>query len=91
MKTLAILFTGAAALALSACGSPEDSAAADAPDVTVVEDGEPVPTVTETAAVEEGSGVDSVSVDANGVNVDIKDGDTQVKAGDDGASVTVSD
>lgn len=90
MKTFAILFTGAAALALSACGNADDTAA-DAPDVTVVEDGEPVPTVTETTVIDGNADTDRVSVDANGVNVDVKDGNTRVKAGEDGASVSVTD
>jgi ABC-type glycerol-3-phosphate transport system substrate-binding protein len=88
MKTLATLLTGAAALALSACGSADDKAA-DAPDVTVVEDGEPVPVVTETTVVRDSAEGDRVSVDANGVNVDVKDGNTRVKAGENGASVSV--
>jgi ABC-type glycerol-3-phosphate transport system substrate-binding protein len=88
MKTLAFLLTGAAALTLSACGSADDSKA-DAPDVTVVEDGEPVPTTTETTVVRDTADGDSVSVDANGVKVDVQDGNTRVKAGEDGASVSV--
>jgi archaellum component FlaG (FlaF/FlaG flagellin family) len=92
MKTFAILFTGAAALALSACGSADKPA--DAPDVTVVEDGEPV--VTETTVVRDADGTDNsapdtVTVGTDGVKVDVDSNNTRVKADQDGASVSVSD
>jgi hypothetical protein len=91
MKKLAILFAGAAAFALSACGSPED----DAADVTVVEDAE-APTVTETTVVRDGDGTDNadpdtVTVGTDGVEVDVDSNNTRVQADEDGASVTVSD
>jgi hypothetical protein len=46
MKKFAILFAGAAALALSACGDADEGA-----DETTIVETDPAPTVTETAVV----------------------------------------
>lgn len=95
MKKLAILFTCSAALALSACGGANDSAADDTADATVREEA-PVPTVTETAIVQDSDGVDSsapdsVSVGPDGVKVDVDSNGTRVQADRNGGSVKVSD
>lgn len=80
MKKLAFLFTGAAALALSACGDTAD----DAEDTTVVETETvepvpvPAPTVTETSTTV----VDENADDGTDVEVDVDE---------DGGSVTVQD
>lgn len=94
MKTLAFLFTGAAALMLSACGGANDSAADDTADTTVQNEA-PVPTVTETAIVQDADRVDSsapdtVSVGPDGVKVDVDSNGTRVQADSDGGSVKVS-
>jgi hypothetical protein len=92
MKKFTILFAGAAALALSACGDSDEGA-----DETAVVETNPAPTVTETAVVEtdatdQTAGDDSVSVGEDGVDVNVNDGDTEVKADiDDDPGVTVRD
>jgi hypothetical protein len=97
MKMLAFLFTGTAALALSACGGANDSAADDTADTTVVVPDEvPAPTVTETAIVRDTDGADSsdpdsVTVGPDGVKVDIDSNGTRVQADSDSGSVTVSE
>ena len=92
MKKFPILFAGAAALALSACGDSDEGA-----DETTVVEAAPAPAVTETAVVEtdatdDTAGDDSVTVNKDGVDVDVNDGDTQVKADlDEDPGVTVRD
>lgn len=90
MKTPVILFAGAAALALSACGGADEPA--EETDVTLIEDDGPAPSVTETAVVEDAD-PDSVTVSEDGVRVDPDSDGTRVEAdsGDDSASMTVSD
>ena len=95
MKKLAILFTGATALALSACGGANDSAADDAADTTTVVH-EDVPVTTETTVVNDadstdGAAPDTVTVDKNGVKVDVDSNGTAVKADSKGGSISVSD
>jgi ABC-type glycerol-3-phosphate transport system substrate-binding protein len=95
MKKLAFLFTGAAALALSACGGANDSAADDTAENAMVEQA-PAPTVTETTVVRDADGTDSsapdtVTVGKDGVKVDVDSNGTRVKADSDGGSVSVSD
>ena len=84
MKTLAILLTGTAALALAGCAqeTPDEDT-----DVTVVEQ----PAATETTVVREADDADSVTVDEDGVSVDVDGGGASVQADEDGASVTVSE
>lgn len=90
MKTLAILFTGTAALALGACGGTEETPADGEPDVTVIEENDAVPVATETV-VREVDGADSVTVSEDGVRVDVDSNNTRVRADEDGASVTVTE
>jgi hypothetical protein len=95
MKTLAFLFTAATALTLTACGGANDSAADDTADATMREEA-PVPTVTETAIVQDADGVDSsapdsVSISPDGVKVDVDSNGTRVQADSDSGSVTVSE
>lgn len=95
MKKLAFVFTGAAAVALSACGGANDSAADDTADSAMVADA-PAPTVTETTVVRDADGNDSpepdrVTVGPDGVKVDVDSNGTRVQADSDGGSVTVSD
>ena len=83
------LLTGAAALALAACGDADDAA----DDTTIVENEAPAPAVTETAVVGVPTeGDDSVTVGEDGVEVDVDDGDTRIKADiDEDPGVTVRD
>jgi hypothetical protein len=89
MKKFTALLTGAAALALAACGDADDAA----DDTTIVETEVPAPAVTETAVVGvPAEGDDSVTVGEDGVEVDIDDGDTEIEADiDEDPSVTVRD
>jgi hypothetical protein len=91
MKTLAFLFTGAAALALSACGDADDAA----DDTTVVETETTVPPAVDQTTVIETDGDrddDRVTVNEDGVEVEVDDGDTEVEARiDEDPSVTVRD
>ena len=94
MKTIAFLFAGVAALALSACGDADD--AADDTTVVETETVAPAPAVTETVVVEtdgtDASGDDSVSVSADGLEVNVRDGDTSIRADiDEDPSVTIRD
>lgn len=92
MKTPAILFTGAAALALCACGGGAEETPADGEtDVTVIEENDAAPVATETTVVREVDGDDSVTVSDDGVTVDVDSDNTWVRADEDGASVTVSE
>lgn len=88
MKTFAIPVL-AAALALGACDSGADDTAADdtavegdtatmQSDTTVM----PAPTATETTVVTDDvdANGDRISIDENGVNADVGDGDTRVRA-----------
>lgn len=69
MKTLAFLFAGAAALALTACGDTADDEADTA--VVETETTVPAPAVTETTTVvEDVDGDDSVTVDEDGTDVE---------------------
>jgi methyl coenzyme M reductase beta subunit len=90
MKTLAFLFTGAAALALSACGGTEETPTDGETDVTVIEENDAVPVATETVEVDSDD-PDSVTVSEDGVSVDVDSDNTRVRADEDGASVTVSE
>jgi hypothetical protein len=92
MKIFTALLTGAAALALAACGDADDAA----DDTTIVENEAPAPAVTETAVVgvptEDTDGDDSVTVNEDGVEVDVDDGDTRIEADiDEDPGVTVRD
>ena len=82
MKKLAFLFAGAAALALTACGDAADDEADTA--VVETETTVPAPVVTETTVVEGAGdtvdGDDSVTVDEEGVEVDIDENGAEVEA-----------
>ena len=81
MKKLAFLFTGAAALALSACDNTDaDDPAEDAADTTIIESEVPAPAATVTE-----SSTTVVEDDADDADVDVEadvdnDGDTDVSA-----------
>lgn len=81
MKTLAFLFTGAAALALGACADSGDDAPTDGEtDVTVIEEDAPAPTVTETTVVEDGDDGSSLTVDGDDVDVRVDEDGAEVDA-----------
>lgn len=92
MKTLALPALAATALSLGACSEANAPTPTDAETETVVEE-TVVPVTEETTIVTERQareGGDAVTVDENGVEADIGDGDTRVRADVDGdPSLTV--